>query len=171
MIRAGGIEDLGGIVEIYNQAVDAGFQTAYTERVTVADRIDWFNEHAEHSHPIFVYLLNDQVAGWVSISPYRSGRAALRFCVEISYFVHRDYQRRGIGRQLLQHAITASRELQYRVLLAIIIDKNIPSMQLAEKTGFERWGYLPGVAEFDGEVCGHLYYGQQLKPFFTRNLW
>ena len=28
-----------------------------------------------------------------------------------------------------------------------------------EKFGFELWGHLPNIADFDGIECGHVYYG------------
>jgi len=30
--------------------------------------------------------------------------------------------------------------------------------------GFDQWGYLPGVVNFDGEICGHVYYGIAIDP-------
>ena len=162
MIRLARIGDLESIVGIYNQAIDAGFQTAFTERVTVADRLGWFNEHIGPAYPLFVFESDGKVVGWLSVSPYRSGRAALRFCVEVSYFVHKDHQKKGIGSQLLAHVIEVCRALRYRTIIAIILDKNNPSVKLMERSGFEQWGYLPGVADFGGVVCGHVYYGKNL---------
>lgn len=36
----------------------------------------------------------------------------------------------------------------------------MPSRRLLEKFGFERWGVLPEVDEFDGRLCGQWYYGR-----------
>lgn len=162
MIRLATIDDIDSVVEIYNQAIDARFQTAFMERLSVADRMEWFNEHLDTAYPLFVYVIDDKVVGWFSASPYRSGRAALRYAVEISYFVHKDYHKRGIGPQLLEHGLKACRELGYKTAIAIILDKNIPSMKLMEKFGFDMWAFLPEVADFDGVVCSHLYYGIKL---------
>lgn len=159
MIRLAELRDLENIVEIYNQAIDAKFQTAYTERFRAEDRVDWFHQHAADTYPLFVYTIDGNVAGWFSISPYRSDRPALRYAVEISYFVRKSNQQAGIGSQLLAHGINACKELNYRSVLAIILDKNTASIRLMERFGFEKWAYLPGVADFDGEECGHLYYG------------
>lgn len=163
MIRHATIDDLPEIVNIYNQAIDAGFQTAFTEHLTVPDRMGWFNEHVETTYPLYVYIVDGNIAGWLSISPYRQGRAALRFSVEVSYFIHSGYQRRGIGTQLLQHAVARCAAIGYRAMLAIIIDRNAASIKLAEKAGFEKWGYLPRIADFDGVVCGQVYYGKLLN--------
>jgi L-amino acid N-acyltransferase YncA len=37
--------DIEPIIEIYNQAIEAGFQTAFTEPIQWQDRIEWFNGH------------------------------------------------------------------------------------------------------------------------------
>jgi len=164
MIRKVKTGDLEAVVDIYNQAVEARFQTGFTERINPADRVDWLNGHTGNDYPMFVYETGDVVVGWLSISPYRGGRAALSGTVEISYFIHTAYQGRGIGSALLAKGIDVCRQLKYQVALAIIIDRNISSIMLAKKMGFDQWGYLPGVVNFDGEICGHVYYGIAIDP-------
>ena len=163
MIRTAQFEDLESIVDIYNDAIDAKFQTGVTDKVTVDGRIDWFNEHTPDKYPLFVYVADNKVAGWLSISPYRAGRGAFRYSVEISYFVHNDYKKMGIGSQLLLHGINAARQLHYKTAIAIILDKNAASVKLVEKFGFQKWAHLPGVADFDGVECNHVYYGMKLN--------
>lgn len=162
MVRLARPEDINEVVEIYNQAIDARFQTAFMERQRVQDRAEWFGKHIDSAFPIYVYELNGKVAGWFSISPYREGRAALRYAVEISYFVHQDYLRKGIGTSLLSVGLQACRDLGYKTVLAIILDKNTTSVKLAEKFGFQQWAFLPNIADFDGVECSHLYYGIKL---------
>ena len=163
MIRVAQFEDLENIVEIYNQAIDAKFQTGFTELIKVDDRIDWFNEHTPDKYPLFVYIVDNKVVGWLSVSPYRAGRGAFRYSVEISYFIHTDHRKKGIASQLLVYAINACRQLNYKTALAIILDKNTASIKLMEKFGFQKWAFLPGVADFDGEECNHVYYGMKLN--------
>ena len=162
MIRAATIEDLDSIVAIYNQAIDAGFQTGFTEKWEPGERIGWLQGHLTGTHPIFVYIADGMVAGWFSISPYRAGRAAFRYTVEISYFVHSRHQKKGIGPQLVAYGINACRQLDYKTAIAIILDKNDVSVKLIEKFGFEQWGFMPGIADFSGVECNHLYYGLKL---------
>ena len=162
MIRAAIPTDIETVVAIYNQAISAGFQTAFTEPQSVEERAVWFTEHLNSRYPVFVYLIDEKIVGWFSISPYRSGRAALRFTVEISYFIDAAYQGRGIGSALLTYGIRACKDLGYKTALAIILDKNTASIKLMEKFGFQKWAELPGVADFDGVECGHVYYGLNL---------
>jgi phosphinothricin acetyltransferase len=104
------------------------------------------------------------LAGWCSLSAYRPGRMALRHTAEISYYVHQDHRRSGVGSALIAHAIAQCPRLGLRTLFAILLDINRASASLLEKHGFARWGHLPGVAEIDGRECGHLYYGRRVAP-------
>ena len=159
MIRVATIEDLDSLVAIHNQAIDAQFQTGFTEKNKPGNRVGWFNEHPADKYPLFVFELDGKVAGYLSLSGYRQGRGALRYAVEVSYFIHTDYQKKGIGMLLLKHGIKACKALHYKILLAIILEPNTGSAKLLERTGFEKWGYLPAIADFDGVECSQVYYG------------
>lgn len=162
MIRYAVTDDLASITGIYNQAINVGFQTAFTEEFCTEDRVDWFNTHSAEAHPIFVFEKEARIVGWLSVSAYRRGRGALRYAVELSYFIDKDFQRQGIGAHLLSHAVEACRELGYKTLLAIILEPNAASAALLEKFGFEKWAYLPRIADFDGVECSQVYYGLKL---------
>ena len=162
IIRLAQIDDLPAIVDIYNQAIPLKRSTGDTQPVRVTDRVTWFGEHLPDEHPIFVTEVEGQVAGWCSLSAYRPGRAALRFTAEISYYIALAYHRQGIATALVKHAIAACPSLQIRHLFAIVLEGNQASLKLLEKMGFEQWGYLPRVADFDGKEVGHLYVGRHV---------
>jgi L-amino acid N-acyltransferase YncA len=159
IIRTATGNDLETIVAIYNQAVLTKMATADLEPVETNSRLPWFQEHDPKKYPIFVAEIDGKVAGWISLSPYRPGRAALRFTAEVSYYIHTDYQGRGIGTKLLDYAIRESPKYPFKTLFAIILEHNTASIKLVRKFHFAKWGHLPGVADFDGTECGHLYYG------------
>ncbi len=152
--------DLAAIVEIYNQAV-AEHATADTDPVSMADREAWLRSH-DGRHPVLVAEREGVVAGWASLSAYRPGRAALRHTAEISYYVHTDHRRRGVATALVTDAIARGPRLGIRTFFAILLEDNAASIALLERLGFRRWGYLPGVADFDGREVGHVYYGRRL---------
>lgn len=151
--------DLEAITGIYNHAIAAEFETADTVPFHWKRRKGWFRSHHPDKHPVYVYKIKDTVAGWLSISPYRNGRQALRLTVEVSYYVHPAYKRQGIGSSLLNHAIQECMRFQYQHIIAIVLDKNSASIKLLSKFGFATWGHLPEVADFNGKRCGHLYMG------------
>lgn len=162
LIRLAQIDDLPAIVDVYNQSIPSRQSTGDTEPLRVVDRVSWFREHRPQKHPIFVAEVDGQVAGWCSLSAYRPGRAALRFTAEISYYIAPAHHRQGIGTALLKHALAACPALQFRHLFAIVLENNEASLRLLEKMGFEKWGYLPRVANFDGKEIGHVYYGRHV---------
>ncbi len=163
-IRALKRKDLEAVNEIYNQAVGTKFSTAHTKPVTMEERLDWFREHDPGQYPVFVWEEKGRIAGWICFSPYRKGRQALRSTAEISYYVHPDYHRRGIGTALMRCAIEKASELGFKALIAILLEPNLASIGLLEKFGFKKWGEMPSIAEIGGGAYNHLYYGLHLAP-------
>jgi len=156
--------DFPAIVEIYNQAVALKNATAELTPASLDSKREWFAAHSAREYPIFVAEAAGLVTGWCSLSPYRPGRMALRYTAEISYYLHKDFRRMGIGSRLVAHAIEESRTRGIKTLVAILLDVNTGSIRLLEKLGFQKWGELPRVADFDGHECGHLYYGLRVNP-------
>jgi phosphinothricin acetyltransferase len=161
-IRIAKLDDLEAIVEIYNQSIDAGQKTADITPVRSDDRKQWFVDHPPDKYPIMVAEENKSIVGYLTLSPYRPGRLALRHTAEVSFFIHFNYHRQGIGSGLLQVAIDMCFSLQIKTLFAILIDNNQGSIRFLEKFGFERWGHLPRVAVFEDIEVGHFYYGLRI---------
>ena len=162
IIRFAQQDDLPAIVHIYNQAIPTRQATGDLQPVTVEDRLTWFLEHSAEKYPIFVADEEGRMAGWCSLSAYRQGRAAFRHTAEISYYISFTHHRRGIGTTLIEHTLAMCPTLQIRNLFAIVLENNQASIHLLEKMGFEKWGYLPQVADFDGKEVGHVYYGRHV---------
>ncbi|RYG36561.1 MAG: GNAT family N-acetyltransferase, partial [Chitinophagaceae bacterium] len=102
----------------------------------------------------------ERVIGFASVSPYREGRQALEKVAEISYYLHPDHQGKGAGTFLLQQIIERTKQLKFKFLVAILLGSNSASIALLKKAGFEKWGELPGLAEFGAHTTSHLYYGR-----------
>jgi len=166
-IRIAEKEDLPGIVMIYNQAVAIRGATADTEPHTLADQRQWFAGHPPHQYPVWVAedMTGEDMAGivgWCSLTPYRPGRRALIHTVEISYYVHQSWRRKGIGTALIQYALAQCADLNIKTLFALLLDCNRASINILKKFGFAEWGYMPNVAEIDGKEYGHLIYGKRV---------
>jgi L-amino acid N-acyltransferase YncA len=162
MIRLAAPDDLRRIVAIYNEAVAHRFATADLQPITVDERVAWFREHDAATFPIYVLEKDGSVRGWCSLSAYRHGRAALLGTAELSYYVSDDFQGQGIGSALVRHALAEAPALGKRVLFAIVLERNEPSVRLLEKCGFALWGRLPDVALIGGELVSHRYYGRKV---------
>lgn len=161
-IRLSLVSDLPEIDAIYNQAIKLR-ATAHLHPLSNRERLDWFNQHNPQNYPVFVAETNGVIWGWLSISPYRPGRLALRHTAEISYYVHQDHFRKGIGTQLINHAIKKAPQLNIRQMFGIVMEHNIASIILLKKFGFQQWGFLPEVADFDGKRVGQYYYGLRIS--------
>lgn len=161
-IRLAENKDLEALVEIYNQAIVTHRCTADMDIFSVDERISWFKEHQSLEYPIYIYEVHNKVVGYLYFTAYRPGRRAMRYTAELSYYIHNDYQRQGIGTKLMEFAIKKSTELNFKNLISILLEWNLPSIKLLQRFGFKEWGCLTGIADFDGEICSHLYYGLKI---------
>lgn len=141
--------DLPAIVAIYNASIPGRQATADTEPVTVAARETWFYDHDPSRRPLLVAEDERGIAGWLSFRSFY-GRPAYHATVELGYYVAPDRQRQGVGRLLLNEAVSRAPGLGVRTLLAFVFRHNVPSVRLLETADFAQWGLLPAVAEMDG---------------------
>tara|TARA_R110000772_G_scaffold47928_11_gene109372 strand:- start:2827 stop:3324 length:498 start_codon:yes stop_codon:yes gene_type:complete len=162
MIKVARPENYRDIIRIYNQAVDTGIQTADADRVSVDEKEAWLDLHTGEHYVIYVILKDELVAGYLALSPYRHGRSAFYNTVELSYYLDTQYQGRGLGTQLLEHAIAHCPALHIETLLAILLSCNTASINLLEKFGFQLWGSMPGIGKLKSGKVDHLYYGRNL---------
>jgi len=139
--------DLATIVEIYNSTIPYQTVTGDLEPVTVESRLTWFLAHSPSKRPLWVVEVGDRIIAWLGFQSFY-GRPAYDTTAELSIYVSPDYRRKGIGRMLLQQAIARSPAFGIKTLLGFIFADNEPSLFLFEQFGFQRWGYLPKVAEF-----------------------
>jgi phosphinothricin acetyltransferase len=139
--------DLPAIVEIYNSTIPYQTVTGDLQPVTVESRLEWFLAHSPDRRPLWVVEVGGQVIAWLGFQSFY-GRPAYDTTAELSIYVSPDYRRKGIGRVLLQKAIAQSPSFGIKTLLGFIFADNVPSLILFEQFGFQRWGYLPKVADF-----------------------
>jgi phosphinothricin acetyltransferase len=141
--------DLPAIIEIYNATVPTRMVTAELEPTTVDARLPWFREHSPEQYPFWVVESEGRVIGWLDFKKFLP-RCAYRGTAEISVYVDENFRGRGVGQRLLQQAIARAPSLGITALVGLIFGHNEPSLKLFERLGFERWGFLPGVAQLDG---------------------
>jgi L-amino acid N-acyltransferase YncA len=161
-IRLAGQKDLGRIDEIYNQAIALKMATADTTPYTRSERSAWFAVHSPEEFPAYVALEGEKVVGYMTLTAYRPRREALKYAVEVSYFVDEDYRGKGIGSKLLEFGLLKASDLGYKFVIAILMGHNEPSIRLLKKYGFSEWGRLPEIAIYDDSWYDHLLYGMKL---------
>lgn len=103
--------DLERIVEIYNSTIAGRMVTADTEPVTVESRQNWFRDHEPVRRPLWVALLKEEMAGWVSFQSFY-GRPAYRATAEISIYLDEKYRGRGSAQHVFSIQWTPARVLE-----------------------------------------------------------
>ena len=163
LIRSALPGDLESINLIYNQAVEERFCSAHLERVPMEEHRVWFGRHRPDRFPVYVAEKEGDIAGWISLSPYREGRQALSHVAEVSYYVHRNHRGLGLGSELMKHVLEVAPGFGFGTLIAILLGENLPSIALLERHGFRRWGVMPGIARIGKVRSDHLYYGLKIR--------
>ena len=156
MFRVAREADAVEIIEIMNQAIDDQ-KNAYLSAFDDESGRVWFESLFKKASSLLVVLMNDKICGWGSLTSYRESREALSKNVEITFYVHRDYRRMGVGSTLIEHLEKTALESDKKNAVAILLDDNIESEILLKKNGYKVLGHFPKVAYFTNKVCGHFY--------------
>jgi phosphinothricin acetyltransferase len=134
--------DLPAIVDIYNQSIPAGWSTADTQPITVAERVEWFNKFDPAKRPIWVADIGGVVVATAYLSSFYGGRPAYDTTAEVSVYIASAYHRRGIGRLLKQWVIEQCPRLGVTTLLSMHFDHNEATRRINESLGFQQMGHL-----------------------------
>jgi L-amino acid N-acyltransferase YncA len=132
------------VLEIYRHGIQSGMATFEAE-------VPEWNvfEQKYLSHSRIVASLQDEVVGWAALSPV-SQRECYNGVAEVSVYVHGNYQRQGMGRELLLALISESEKNGIWSLLSVIHEENRASIHLHEQCGFRFIGYREKIAMLDG---------------------
>jgi phosphinothricin acetyltransferase len=146
--------DLPVIVDIYNQSIPAGWSTADTKPITVAERVEWFGKFDPTRRPIWVAEVDAQVVATAYLSSFYGGRPAYDATAEFSLYIATAYQRRGIGRRFKQWVIEQCPRLGVTTLLSMHFDHNEATRRINESLGFVQMGHLTEIAVVQGQKRG-----------------
>ena len=142
-IRLATIEDLKNITDIYNDAILKTNATFDTETKTLTEQKKWFKEHGS-KNPIIVAEEDNEIVGWAALSKYDT-KCAYSDTAELSLYVKPEYQKKGIGKQLMKRIIEDGEKAGLHAILARITDGNKVSIHLHELFGFKHVGVLKEV--------------------------
>lgn len=161
-IRDAEITDLPEIVNIYNSTVPGRMVTADTEPVTVESREKWFYDHSPNFRPLWVIKYMGEMCGWLSFQSFY-GRPAYNTTVEVSIYIAEKYRKHGLGRFIIEKALSECPRLGIKTVLGFIFGHNKPSLNLFYNYGFVDYGNFPGVAELDGIERDLIIVGKRLS--------
>ena len=163
-IRDATAADLPAIVDIYNQSIPAGWSTADTQPIAVADRVEWFSKFDPAKRPIWVAEVDGQVVATAYLSSFYAGRPAYDATAEISIYIATSHQRQGIGRRLKQWVIDQCPRLGVTTLLSMHFDHNEATRHINESLGFQQMGHLTEIAVVQGQKRGLVISALRIAP-------
>ena len=153
VIRKALLKDLDKLKDIYNYEVLNGTATFDIGEKDYEDRLIWFNEHTG-SHPLIVAEVDKEVAGFASLSTYRS-RAAFNGTVELSLYIDVSKRKMGIATKLMEHILNLARiDENIHTVVSVITSENEVSIRLHEKFGFIKCGEIKEVGKKFGRYLG-----------------
>lgn len=137
-VRLATIDDAAEILSIYNVEVANHLSTFDLVPRSLDEQRQWIAQRSGAFSAV-VAMLDDEVVGFASLSPYKE-RAAYRTTVENSVYVSRDHPRHGVGRALMGHVIGIARDSGFHSIVARIEASGTASRGLHEACGFELVG-------------------------------
>lgn len=141
--------DIAAIAAIYNEVIATSTAVFSEQRVTLAERQAWLDDHRGRREPVLVARLSGEVVGFATYGRFRPW-SGYESTVEHTVHVAAAQRRRGIGRALLTELIERARGDGRHMIVAGIDAENEPSLRLHEQLGFQRVGLLPQIArKFD----------------------
>ena len=130
-------EDRKEIIDIYNYYIENSF-SAYSDTIVPYSFFDRFLERTQN-YPAFSIMVDDKIAGFCFLRAYNPF-PTFNECAEITYFIHKDYTGKGIGRMALDKLEEGARLKGITTILASIASENYESLVFHQKNGFVECG-------------------------------
>jgi L-amino acid N-acyltransferase YncA len=145
-IREACIEDVPGILRIYNEVVASSTAIYIDDPVTLENREAWLREQQKRGYPVLVADQGSgEIAGFCSLSDWRGAWPGYRFTVEHSVHVGADCRGMGIGRRLVEAIFAYALALGKHVMIGAIDASNDASLKFHGRLGFREVAHFREV--------------------------
>ncbi len=142
IIRKAQICDLEQLLEIYNYEVENGVATFDTDKRTLDEWRDWYNEHNKDNHPLLVAEIDGVCVGYATLSGF-SARKAYDATVELSVYVSVNSRKTGVATALMNSILEFARnDKNTHLVVSIITGENQVSKKIHKSFGFELCGTI-----------------------------
>lgn len=145
-IRVATVDDAQAILDVYKYYI---LNTAITFECSVPS-IEDFRKRVEKTlekYPYYVAICDNKIVGYAYASDFGT-REAYRFCAELSIYLDKDYEHKGIGKHLYQKLVGALKECGIKNIyarIAVPVEKedeylDFNSVNYHKHLGFEQVG-------------------------------
>lgn len=136
--------DYPEVVRIYEQGIKTENATFRTEALPYEE---WTEHHHERSR--LVAVDNEQLLGWVALSPF-SSIPAYAGVAEISLYIAEEARGKGVGTRLMEDVIKASEAAGIWTLQSQVFPENQASLRLHERFDFREVGRRERIGRLGG---------------------
>ena len=143
-IRDARVDDLPGILAIYNDVIATSTAVYREDPATLDDRTQWYQARQAQGYPILVAADDSGIVGFASYGDFRSW-PGYRFTVEHTVHIRADQRARGVGTRLMQALIERAVAQGKHVMVGGVDADNEPSLRFHERLGFVRAARLHDV--------------------------
>jgi L-amino acid N-acyltransferase YncA len=146
--RLASINDLGAILNIYNQGIEDKIATLEENQKDIEYMTEWFNNHKER-FAVLVIEDNDEIVGWASLNAY-SNRSAYAGVADLSIYIRRDYRGKGVGSSLLKEIECTAIKNDFNKIVLFTFPFNNLGQGLYKKNGYREVGVFKNQGKLDG---------------------
>jgi L-amino acid N-acyltransferase len=139
MIRAAEVKDLPVIVELMNETILHSTAIYDYNARTEEYVMNWFTKKQSEGMPVVVCEVDGNSVGFASYGIFRAWDA-YKYSAEHSLYVKKDFQARGLGKQLLLELLRIAKQKQFHTMIAGIDALNTGSIEFHRKLGFVEVG-------------------------------
>lgn len=144
-IRVAAPDDASELLEIYSYYVTCTAIT-FEDEVPTKEEFERRIRVVLEKYPYLVAMVDGKIAGYAYAGEFKA-RAAYRWNVETSIYIHKDYRRMGIGQALyeeLERLLKAQKILNMNACIAYPVEEDEyltkDSVRFHEKMGFDMVG-------------------------------
>jgi len=150
LIRSASLNDIDEIINIWREGFLEQESAADEKHLEVAHLKKEFQRHIELQNNNFKFWIclsaDNEITGWQSILPFHPSPNPVVSSGfgQSSTYIKKGFQRLGIGKLLLRHALDYCREhSNIKYVFGLVHTSNTKSLQLCHEIGFHDLGELP----------------------------
>lgn len=164
LVRDATVDDLPGLLAIYNDVIATSTAVYTGQPVTLEDRRAWFDARRAQGYPVVVAIDDIGVTGFASFGEWRGAWPGYRHTVEHSVHVRADRRGQGGGRQLMESLFPRAVAMDKHVMLGGVDAANAASLRFHAVLGFEEVARLKEVGHKFGRWLDLVFVQKMLTP-------